>query len=356
MISADDSGFIAYLRSLSICAIVFGHVGGFWVFRPYSEFLHVFVPVFFFLSGAVSCYSYERSPSVAQYYIKRLTGLLVPYYLLCLLQLVLFVCENGHMPSYNFENILLWLQLRPVNDIMVFPVGQVWFLHTLLVITIISPLYFYLRKAFVNKLMILMCAIILFSSIQLFWDVEKYFYLLGNNLYKPLIHSSFFIFGMIYFAFLRDNTKFLLIFSSILFVVSLSVVLLFKLNIDYGFHTFAPDLYYVAGSYASILIFLYLKNQIVKAVRFNIQVVKVFNFIHRNTFSIFLLHSLMIYIIEKGLGFDVPEDKKILFGIAKFIVVLIGTCILSEPFTRLVAVLSLFLKKILFKLVVPVSQ
>ncbi len=42
-LSDDDSLFLAYLRGISILVIVFGHVGGFWIFRPYSEFLNVFV-------------------------------------------------------------------------------------------------------------------------------------------------------------------------------------------------------------------------------------------------------------------------------------------------------------------------
>lgn len=45
-LNQKDSRFLAILRSLSIFVIVFGHVGGFWLFRPWSEFLHVFVPIF----------------------------------------------------------------------------------------------------------------------------------------------------------------------------------------------------------------------------------------------------------------------------------------------------------------------
>ena len=55
--SREDSQFLAYLRSLSILVIVFGHIGLFWVYKPYSEFLHVFIPIFFFISGADWKYS-----------------------------------------------------------------------------------------------------------------------------------------------------------------------------------------------------------------------------------------------------------------------------------------------------------
>lgn len=66
-LSHTDSTFLLYLRSLSIFIIVFGHVGGFWVFKPYSEFLQVFVPMFFFISGAVSFYSFNRSSNLTDY-------------------------------------------------------------------------------------------------------------------------------------------------------------------------------------------------------------------------------------------------------------------------------------------------
>jgi peptidoglycan/LPS O-acetylase OafA/YrhL len=94
-ISPTDSRFLAYLRGLAILVIVFGHCGGGWVFKPYSGFLNVFVPVFFSLSGAVCYHSYRRSHSVGDYITKRVVGLLTPYYLLCLLSLVLKQANAG---------------------------------------------------------------------------------------------------------------------------------------------------------------------------------------------------------------------------------------------------------------------
>ena len=195
-ISKEDSAFLTYLRSISIFIIVFGHIGGFWAFKPYSEFLHVFVPVFFFISGAVSLPSYTRSKSIFHYYLKRFTGLLVPYYLLCLLCLLVSILQNGEIPLFDWHNLSLWLQLSPPGGASPFPLGHIWFLHTLFFIILISPLYFH----FVNNKKIL--AILLFlaitpSAIQLIYDIDNSFYLFGNNLFKPTVHSSFFIFGFL---------------------------------------------------------------------------------------------------------------------------------------------------------------
>lgn len=144
-----DSEFLLVLRSLSILVIVFGHVGGFWVYRPYSEFLHVFVAIFFFISGAVSYNGFLKSKSIATYIKKRAVGLLVPYYGICIISLVLYVSIYLSLPAFSWRNFLKWITIIPNNSIMTFPVGQVWFLHALMIISLISPLLFLLYRRYV---------------------------------------------------------------------------------------------------------------------------------------------------------------------------------------------------------------
>lgn len=226
-LSSSDSYFLANLRSISIFAIVFGHVGGFWLFKPYSELLNVFVPVFFFISGAVSWNSYEKNPNIKNYYLKRFIGLLVPYYLLCFISLFLFVALNKHLPQFDLGNLLMWAQLRPTSSISPFPVGQIWFLHTLLIIILISPVFFYLKKHCYPLIVLLMFVFIAISGIQHFVDIDDAFYLFGNNCYKPLVHSSFFIFGMICFgSSFFDNSVINLVFVCFLCVASILIALI----------------------------------------------------------------------------------------------------------------------------------
>ena len=167
-LAATDSSFLAYLRGFSIFVIVFGHVGGFWFYRPYSEFLHVFVSIFFYISGAVSYYSFNRVKSVKTYYIKRFTGLLVPYYLMCILSLLVFFIVNQKLPAFSVDSVLKWIEIRPSNALMSFPLGQVWFLHTLFFIILASPLFFLLHAKTNRKvLFVIMCGIVMFSAVQL---------------------------------------------------------------------------------------------------------------------------------------------------------------------------------------------
>ena len=309
-----DRDFLSYLKGLSIFVIVFGHVGGFWVFRPYSEFLHVFIPIFFFISGAVSFLSFNRTSGVKEYYLKRFSRLLIPYCLLCILCLVVFLIINRRFPLFDIVNILKWIQIRPTSDMTPFSIGQVWFLHTLFFVTLLSPIYFF-----------------------------------GNNLYKPIVHSSFYIFGIICFGTKRiRNLKFLIPFFIFCLVSSVCLVYLFNLNIDYGFHIFAPDIYYVLGSFAAIVAMLIFYEYFVKLIQYNVVIDKIFTFFHKNTFSIFLLHTFSIYLAEEIVGLANPSEKTITYGMIKLVVVLAITSILAIPFTQLSSTMTtLLMKKLL---------
>jgi len=335
-LSKSESEFLSYLRSLAIFVIVFGHVGGFWVYRPYSEFLHVFVPVFFFISGAVSFFSYNRSVTTISYYKKRFIGLLVPYYLLCALSLLVFIVTKQEFPTFSIVNILKWIQIRPSNDMMPFPVGQVWFLHTLFIITSISPIYFRIYNKSVHVIYALLFFIVCISVTPLFFNISKYVYIWGNNLYRPLIHSGFYVFGMLAFSSVSFNRKNILIFILLIgILLSVATVYLLNLDIDYAFHTFYPDLYYVSGSFAAISLMLLSKNMLLYCVTKILILKSIFNFFYKHTFSIYLLHSFGIFISESVFGLVDPDKKTITYGLAKLIVVLLITCLLSIPYTKL---------------------
>jgi len=354
---SNDSKFLAYLRSLSIFVIVFGHVGGFWVFQPYSGFLYVFVPIFFFLSGAVSFLSFTRSSDIKEYYLKRFSRLLIPYYLLCILSLVLFVALNHRLPSFDIVNILKWIQINPSKAIMPFPVGQVWFLNTLLFITLISPLYFIFQNRNKHMLSFILFIIIVLSTIQLLLDIDAFFMIMDNNLYKPIIHSCFYIFGIKYIA---SNKMRDLKFMSGLFVLCIVTSICFAycldLKIDYIFHTYAPDIYYVTGSLAAIIVAIIFQEKFIIFLEYYKLIEKIFLFFHKHTFSIFLLHTFSIYFAEKIDSLVDPDEKSIVYGIIKLIVVLTITCILSVPFTKFSAlIISFFSPKKCFTIITPTT-
>lgn len=336
-LSNNDSIFISYLRGLSIFIIVFGHVGGFWFYRPYSEFLHVFVPIFFFISGAVSFYSYNKVRNTKSYFIKRITGLIIPYYLTCVLALVVFLIINQELPVYNIDKILKWIMIKPSNDLMPFPLGQIWFIHTLFFIILLSPLFFMLHDKLNGVVLLaIMYGLLCFSGVQLFFDVDNYFQCILGNLYKPVIHSFFFIFGIFVFSkkWLRSKRNNILL-SVVCFISIFLLVYYFKLNIDLAYHTYAPDLYYVSVSILTILVIFLFRDVILVFMNQFSAARAVLLFFHKHTFSIFLLHSFAIFLSEKIGGLVDPPEKTIAYGLLKLSVVLIITCIMSVPFTKI---------------------
>jgi len=332
-----NSEFLAMLRATSIGIIVFGHVGGFWFFKPYSEFLHVFLPVFFFISGALSYYSYKRSPSPLNYYVKRVLQLLIPYYLLCVLSLIVYLCQHHTFPKIVLNELILWLTVNPPNQLTPFPIGQVWFLHTLIIITLLSPIYFLLYSYKPSILFIFCILVLCIAGVQTTITGSDIFGMHTNdNIYKPLVHSIFYILGIVYFqSQYMDNKASLLIVAIISLAMSIGLVYVCNLNIDYEFHTYRPDLYYVSGCIFAISLLLLAKNVFVAIIGKIHLAGLVLAYMHKHTFSIFVLHSLAIYLSETLLGLSNPEYKTISYGLIKLMCVVALTALMSPPFTWL---------------------
>ncbi len=345
-LAPEDSIFLAYLRALAILGIVLGHVGGFWFFKPYSSYLFVIVSFFFFLSGAVSFYSFKRARNIFVYYKKRIIKLIVPYYMLCILCLLVYISLNKELPYFNLFKFLAWLQIRPSDNMMPFPVGQIWFLHSLFFIILFSPLYFYLVD---NDSIVLYFILAFCFSLTILVLYMKhlchYFIIFHNHLYKSLAYSYFYILGILYFmpySKIRSN-----IYLIIAIVVNLTLIiymlLFLKVNPDIDAHNFPPDVYYFLVSTFSLSVVLLFQNRIYKLFNHINIIDKILKFFHRHTYSIYLLHTFSIYIVERVFGLVNPIHKTIGYGLKKFLLVLILTCIMSIPFTYIADCVSKYL-------------
>ncbi|MDT0582635.1 acyltransferase family protein [Brumicola blandensis] len=342
IISAEDSQKISYLRAFAIIAIVFGHIGGFWFYVPFSSYLYIVVPLFFFLSGAVSRISFNRTFSLKEYYGKRVVNLLIPYYLLCFICLIVYLSQNGTFPDFNLTKLNYWLQIRPIMDIRPFPVGQVWFLNALLLISIISPLYFVLLTRKPIIVLVLVVIFIGFSLYQQIYPDSLQIRLFGNDLYKPMIQSIFYIFGAYCFA-LPGNTRNRIMALTVLVCVSLSLLNVWAgVSIDLTDHNFPPTFYYVMISLMAVCLCYLLIPYIINLVK-KLPLIDAFlKFCDKHTFSIFILHTLSIYLVEVSEVINFLPEKTIAYGILKSIVVLALTCAVSPLFSRISNTIALF--------------
>ena len=336
-----DSEYLYVLRAVSIFVIVLGHVGGFWFWRPWSEFLHVSVPVFFFVSGAVSYNSFLQGKSLSLYIKKRVTGLIIPYYCICFLALLVYLVLTKRLPKFSLGYFLDWLTITPGNKIMPFPLGQVWFLHTLLIIPIISPVFFFLyqKRSFLFPLF-LVCSVLV-SFIQMKSNISPTFMVAGHNLFEPLVHSLFFCLGFLILDLPKlHSASFSITAGGVFLGLSVFLVKILNLNPDYGFHTFPPDFYYVAGSLCTIWALVSLQDCIMKVYRRFPLVHGPVRFLFRHTFAIYLLHTFGIFLAEEVFGLAHPEHKDIIYGVFKLFIVLGITFSISLLFTKVSSLIT----------------
>jgi peptidoglycan/LPS O-acetylase OafA/YrhL len=328
----DDSDFLLVLRALSIFIIVVGHLGAFWIWKPWSEFLNVFVQIFFFISGAMSYNSFIKSETAGKYLRRRIVALLTPYYCICVFSLIVFIFMTKALPSFSIVNLLRWVTVNPDNAIMPFPLGQVWFLHTLIIIVLASPLLFWLYRHHLAIFNIYLMVAIVLSVIQLQYSFGSNLIIAGQNLYKPIIHSLFFCLGFLVLDIPRLRSS---LFSCVAFSVfvslSISIVKCFEINPDYGLHLYHPDIYCVTGSLSALWGLIFFQKQIVKIYAMLPLLHASVQFLFRHTFSIFLLHTFSIFFVEEVFGIVNPPEKTVFYALSKFSTVL-GLTILICPF------------------------
>jgi peptidoglycan/LPS O-acetylase OafA/YrhL len=339
----DDSEYLAVLRALSIFIIVVGHLGAFWIWRPWSEFLHVFVPIFFFISGAVSYNSFLKTEKKTSNYLQhRLVALLVPYYCMCIFSLLVFFFIFNALPPFDMGNLFRWITVIPSNAIMPFPLGQVWFLNTLIIIILASPALFWLYRCHFNAFLIYIFFTIALSLIQLQYGIGSHFIIIGQNFYRPIVHSLFFCLGF----FVLDVPSLRarpVAWGAFLSFAGLSffMVKALGLNPDYAFHIYHPDFYYVAGSISAIWAFLLFQSYLMRVYAVLPRIAhNTTQFFFRHTFSIFLLHTFSIFVVERVFWLVNPQQKTVSYALLKFGSVLPLTLILCPVFTAVSSSLS----------------
>jgi len=136
-----------------------------------------------------------------------------------------------------------------------------------------------------------------------------------------------------------------LFFSFIMILICIVLVNSFGLKIGYGYHTYAPDLYYIVGSMAALGILISLKNTIVILLSSKKFLVSIFDYIYKYTMPIFLLHTFAIFICENYFGLMHPKNNFVLYGVIKFSLVMILTAIMSYPFLQISSYLAKTISK-----------
>lgn len=333
-LSSIDSEFLKHVRGTAIFMVVLSHIGAMWMWLPYSSFISTLAPIFFFASGAGNFYSHSASKRTHQYYYRRLVGLFVPYYLFCIAALLFFVVQQGRLPGFDLASAVSWLIIKPSNRITPFPVAQLWFLRTLVIVVFVSPLLFFSLKKGRTASMLGAALVLVVSAFQTRGLESPLIRLIGLDFYRALFYSVFFVAGAAYYSnksALPKGTLWLTLFFSL--VVSVVLTAGFHQQVSLTYHVEVTDLYFAAASSGVLFLLLILRDPLLFLAGRVPGIPAFLRFLNKQSLSILLLHTLAIYLIENSFGGALSEGSGLKYAVVKALGTLAVTFVLCVPFT-----------------------
>lgn len=281
---------IDLLRALAIFVMIFLHVAA----RFYSDktvfFLwdiaHFAVPIFVFCSGYIF---FERELkkenfSSLVFFKKRFLKLLVPYYIFLLIYFVIVFFTQPQFLTRSF--IIGSLTLTGGIDIN-------WLVLLFIQLTLVLILMRYL----ILKRFWLFILFSLLSLLSAFYLLFPNYSLLTTNykLFMWLPWSLVFVFNY-FFSVNKEKRQFVLkmiILSAILFLISLNLKLFFHKPFNFYSSKYPPNSYYLFYGLMLMNIFYLLFKKFTTS----LTVKNFFYFVSANSYSIFFIHYLLIYIL-----------------------------------------------------------
>lgn len=332
-ISRSDSLYIDQMRGISIIRVVLGHLGLFWIFPPYSEFFMSLLPLLFFTSGAVSILTYSRATSVKSYIRKRFIGLLTPFYLIAIISFLVLIIFSPSEVEVTTEKLVRWILINPSHSSMPYPLGQIWFLHSLAIILFFSPLIFSLMKRNIFYALVPISLSLVVSAVQFLYPIHDRLYVLNHNFYQPLSNAGFFFLGAMFYSTSKSfDMSFLVKLLALSTLTTITIACLPGIDIGLASHSYSPDLYYLSFSFSAIFLLLIAKP-LIQEVFTKIKVLNtVVLYASKHSYGIFLIHSFFIFATEQWFGLKGVMGDPIR-ALLKISIVLAATAIAAPAIT-----------------------
>lgn len=332
-IADKDRFYIDRIRGFSILRVVLMHLGLAWILTPYSQLIGAFLPVLFFASGAVSYFSFMRAKSLKYFAFRRLSTLTLPYFLMTG-PIILFYGIYNRDVQFDFYHLYQWLTFAPSSQLAPFSLAHLWFIHSLVIMTILAIPVFIAAKSSTIYLYVALFVGLIICFIQTFTEISRYFYQVGHNLFQPLAYSVYFFLGAIYYARrecfswkINAGISAFFLFLSVFFVIVMS----FEINL--ADHGYSPNMYYTSASMSALFFVLSIQKpmtDLLKALPILDRFILIFC---TNAYSIYIIHPALIMISEVWLGLEGVAES-IPHAILKVLFVIIGSILISIPITR----------------------
>ena len=340
MINDEDREYIDVLRGFSILRVMLGHLGLFWFYPPYSWYIGAFFPILFFVSGAVSYNSYRKSGSVWVYLVKRYLSIAVPFYLfIALLALISIISSTNFSTSLS---LMRWLFMWPEWGGIEIPIGQIWFINALLIISLFSSVAFPVfhqrplcLPVFIGGSLIAIIASGHFELRDRFVeDLSSVFGIYSSQMWAIVNLSVFYFLGAFYYSAeisdLRGATLISTMLAGIMIVV---MIVVWHVEADFQSHAIKRSPFYVCVSLFALFAVLAMKplyfllKDYIRPIRW------ILSYSSKHSYAIFLWHTVVLFAVEKTLNMENLSDNLGL-AIVRLVLVSAITLAIAPLFTR----------------------
>jgi peptidoglycan/LPS O-acetylase OafA/YrhL len=337
-ITPENQHYINIMRGISILRVVLVHLGLSWFYPPYSQYIGIFLPVLFFVSGAVSYYSFIKSSSLTEFLIKRLVLILTPFYIFAAIVIFLDASiYDGGFPE--MDQLLRWLFVWPDLREVFFPLGQIWFINALVVMIFLTLPIFILSRKYPVVLLIGVVAPFLLSLANFFLPIYENFMAMSwlRNIIWPhqpwqtLILSCVFCAGAAHYRFFQHLTvQTLASIATTLLVVSLLAFWALELDLELKEHVRKRSIYYLLLSFFAIYFLLAIRPLMLWVLSKFRPLEWLFLYANKYAYSIFLLHTLVLFSVEKVFNME-DLSGQVFMALLRMLMVVVITLILAKP-------------------------
>ncbi|WOJ98266.1 acyltransferase [Congregibacter brevis] len=340
LINETDRRYLDALRGLSILRVMLGHLGLLWFYPPHSWYLGALFPILFFVSGAVSYNSFLRTKDIWRYALQRYIAIAVPFYTFMVLLICVLYASNKSLLVLD-DGPLRWAFMWPRWGLIEIPIGQIWFINALFIMSAISILIFPLFRRFKHATIGTVSTLFAINLVGDFLPVRETFIastepVLGGYATQAWVIATlitFYFFGALFYSFgISDmHIKKML---SLIAVSGIAVIIVYPESPFFPPHVEIKSAYFVFVSLLATLSVLALKPAYFALTRRVNIVERLFLYASKHSYAIFLLHTVVLYYIESAFNWhDLSQNTGL--AIARLLLVSAITLLLAPLFTSL---------------------
>lgn len=351
MISSIDRYFLDILRGASIFRVMMMHLGLSWFYPPYSQYIGIFFPVLFFVSGAASHNSFTTHGNAPLHLIRRTTDTVLPYYIFMLIIFLLGIFD-GRLLITDWREAVNWLLISPTQSSIDYPIGQIWFIKTVLFIHIMMTPIFVAAKDRDWLLPIILILSLTLNFLNETFPIKSFIenaplmnFVDTYSLWNALTLSACYLAGATYFVGNFHVEKKL--FPLFVAFLALTFLAFYMSNFDtnYYYHYDNKSAFYVCLSILILISLLFFKNKIIIFIQKFSFVERLLIYCNKHSYALFLLHTVVLYYVEQTLSWQDLSDRPLL-AVLRLLIVIMLTMVIAPPFSYVIKNATKHLKKI----------